>query len=535
MNSRTAVSILKACPTTGAAIQSYILQPALKLSTSSLLQDNALDSLIALFRQMIESATIDFHQLLAMLREGLTKDIGKHGIYNLAKCIAAITASTSEDNRQSVLDDVLVLLEGMSTPDDTAKLRQIQLSLLVTGDLGRIIDLSSKAGVADRLKAIYIGYFESSSEDLRSAASYALGNSSVGSPSIFLPAIVGKLDEENKKQQYLLLSALREYIQCSFRKSGDSQNIVNSLSVILASLEKHCSDEEEGIRTMVAECLGSLACAQPEIVLEKLEDMQNSHSVIVATDGVVDATDIVSKQNSLVCWTVATSVKLAISGKVDPSQLTSSMPTFVKLLRVNELHVQNAALLMVYSAVHHQKQVVTSLLKDPIIPTLYEVATLRMERKVDLGPFKHTVDDALPLRKAALSIFATLETIPGCTDMSAFIPLLVNLLADPSEDIQLQVHQIIISMCARQSTFLVSSIELLVEPLEKNITKKSGSKTGTELERLNDWIKSAVRVMLALSKLEGAMSSQKFAEFVDRVKSNSKFSTMLASLEEEGS
>jgi cullin-associated NEDD8-dissociated protein 1 len=422
----------------------------------------------------------------------------------------------------------------MSTADDTAKVRQLQLALLVTGDLGRIVDLSSKAGVADRLKAIYVGYFESSSEDIRSAASYALGNSSVGSPSIFLPAIVGKLDEENKKQQYLLLSSLREYIQCSFCKSGHSQNIVNSLNVILVSLEKHCTDEEEGIRTMVAECLGSLACVQPEIVLKKLEDMQNSHSVIVVTDGVVDAADEMSKQNALVCWTVATSVKLAISGKVNPFQLASFMPTFVKLLCQNELHVRNAALLMVYSAVHHQQQVVVGLLKDPIIPTLYEVATLRMERKVDLGPFKHTVDDALPLRKAALSIFSTLETIPGCIDMSAFIPLLVNSLSDPSEDIQLQVHQTIISMCVRQSTFLVSSIESFVEPLEKNITKKAGSKTGTELERLNDWIKSAVRVMLALSKLEGAMSSQKFAEFVDRLKSNSKFAIMLASLEEEG-
>ena len=56
---------------------------------------------------------------------------------------------------------------------------------------------------------------------------------------------------------------------------------------------------------------------------------------------------------------------------------------------------------------------------------------------------------------------------------------------------------------------------------------------GTELERLNDWIKSALRVMLTLSKLEGAMNSRNFAEFVERIKGNSKFSLLLAAMEEE--
>jgi hypothetical protein len=50
---------------------------------------------------------------------------------------------------------------------------------------------------------------------------------------------------------------------------------------------------------------------------------------------------------------------------------------------------------------------------------------------------------------------------------------------------------------------------------------------------LNDWIKSALRVMLTLSRLEGAMNSRKFAEFVERVKANSKFTHMVEALELE--
>jgi cullin-associated NEDD8-dissociated protein 1 len=83
------------------------------------------------------------------------------------------------------------------------------------------------------------------------------------------------------------------------------------------------------------------------------------------------------------------------------------MPSFLKLLQKEELSVRNASLLMVYSAAHHMPQVVAGLLKDEIMPSLYEVSKLKLERKVDLGPFTHTVDDGIPLRKAALSIFAT--------------------------------------------------------------------------------------------------------------------------------
>ena len=238
-------------------------------------------------------------------------------------------------------------------------------------------------------------------------------------------------------------------------------------------------------------------------------------------------------KNALFCWTIASSIKLAISGEVKASELATYLPTYVKLLDHTDLHVRIAALLLIYSAVHHMPMVVSSLMKDTILPSLYDVAKLKLERKVDLGPFTHTVDDALPHRKAALSIFATcLENIPGTVDVSEFIVVLAMALGD-TEDIQLQAHQILISMCGRQPSYIVTSIDIFVEPLEKTMNKKPGDKTGTELERLSDWIKSALRVMMTLSKLDGSMNSRKFADFVQRVKENPKFTPLLRSLEEE--
>jgi cullin-associated NEDD8-dissociated protein 1 len=522
---------LKVCPTCGPAVKKHVLPNALVLSTSPLLQDLALDSLLALLEQIVVSCAVDFHDLLAMLRGRLDQASGKHAIYNLAKCIAVITAAATPENRQGVVSETLSSLEGTNTPKEPAELKIVQLALLVSGDLGRIVDLGTMGGVADRLQSIYMGYFESPSEDLKYAAAYALGRASVGAQSVFLPAIVDALAKYDQKKQYLLLSALRGFIQCSYQQSG-GDSIAASLPVIMPHLETHCSDAEEGVRTMVAECLGSLTCMQPALMLQKLQQMVSAHSEIVATKGSVDPEDAASKENALVCWTVASSIKLSISGKVDPTVLAQYMPGFLKLLQQTELSVRNAALLMVYSAVHHMPQVVSGLM-DLIMPSLYEVAEFKLERKVDLGPFTHTVDDALPLRKASLSIFATcLENLPASLDIAAFMPVLAKALGDV-EDVQLQAHQIAISMCLRQPTYLVAAVETFVDPLEKTLHKKQGQKTGTELERLNEWIKSALRAMVALSKLEGAMNSRKFAEFCERTRVNSKFRPILDALEEE--
>jgi cullin-associated NEDD8-dissociated protein 1 len=46
------------------------------------------------------------------------------------------------------------------------------------------------------------------------------------------------------------------------------------------------------------------------------------------------------------------------------------------------------------------------------------------------------------------------------------------------EDVQLQTHQIVLSMCSRHPIPLVAAADSFVEPLEKTVNKKKGSKTG---------------------------------------------------------
>lgn len=124
-----------------------------------------------------------------------------------------------------------------------------------------------------------------------------------------------------------------------------------------------------------------------------------------------------------------------------------------------------------------------------------------MKRVIDLGPFKEKIDDALSLRKTAISIFSScLEKCPSSINIGHFMPVLAAALGDV-EDVQLQAHQILISLCPQYPQEIFAAVETFVDPLAKTIQTKLGTKkTGTEKERILEWGKSAVRVVYVLSR-----------------------------------
>lgn len=84
------------------------------------------------------------------------------------------------------------------------------LALLCLGEIGRRKDLSSHAHIEN----IVIESFQSPFEEIKSAASYALGNIAVGNLSKYLPFILDQIDHQQKKQ-YLLLHSLKEVCSLS--------------------------------------------------------------------------------------------------------------------------------------------------------------------------------------------------------------------------------------------------------------------------------------------------------------------------------
>ena len=171
---------------------------------------------------------------------------------------------------------------------------------------------------------------------------------------------------------------------------------------------------DEGVRNMVAECLGALLTLHAAHVLPKLSKL-------------AEAT---GEPGALQKWTVATALKCAMGGDAPVAEIILARP-FLALLKDDDLDVQRAALLMVNAAVHHQTALIVGLLPGDVLRTLFAKIEIKLERVVDLGPFKHKVDDGLPLRKAALSCVNTiLENCPQQMDAAAFMPFLALGLAD---------------------------------------------------------------------------------------------------------
>lgn len=88
---------------------------------------------------------------------------------------------------------------------------QHMFALLVVGEIGRHIDLS---GVAN-LKQVILASFSPPSEEVKSAASYALGSIAVGNLQQYLPFVLQEI-ESQPKRQYLLLHSLKEVCFLSF-------------------------------------------------------------------------------------------------------------------------------------------------------------------------------------------------------------------------------------------------------------------------------------------------------------------------------
>ena len=80
---------------------------------------------------------------------------------------------------------------------------------------------------------------------------------------------------------------------------------------------------------------------------------------------------------------------------------------------------------------------------------------------------------------------------------------------------------------------MIAAADSFVEPLDKTVHKKKGQKTGTELERVYEWIKSGLRVMLAMAELDGISGARNFMDFVDRIKKSKPHQPFLAQVEDE--
>lgn len=236
-----------------------------------------------------------------------------------------------------------------------------------------------------------ISCFSSTSEDIKGAASHSLGAIAVGNVNYYLPYILNEI-EAQPKRQYLLLHSLKELITSLSQSKNGLQQLMPSVPSIWMQLFKHCECSEEGARNVVAECLGKLVLVNPDELLPHLQQALHSPSALMRT-------------------AVVSAIKFTISDQPQPIDvlLRQCIEQFLMALQDPEPSVRRVALVAFNSAVHNKPNLVRDLLPT-LLPFLYNETQVKKEliREVEMGPFKHTVDDGLDIRKAAFECMYTL-------------------------------------------------------------------------------------------------------------------------------
>ena len=465
-------------------LRDVLLPRALALLQSSLLQGVALRALLSFLAQLAAAQlpSLTYEQLLAkLLALPNATQLSRHSIAALSQAVAACTARATPDQARTTVEQFASQLANGGSV----------LALLCIGEIGRLTDLSAHASL---LPAV-TGGFDAPDEETRAAASYALGNLAAGNLSAFVPHILS-LMASSSAHDYLMLHALKEMIG----SGGDlcAPYTTQLLPRLLAFAER----DEEGVRNVVSECLGRLAAVAPSVVVPELQALVPSPAAATRA-------------------TVIGCLRFAITdiGQSPlPPALQSSLLPFLTLIEDADLKVRRGALLTLNCLAHNKPAAIRELLPK-LLPLLYGETVRRPElvHQVDLGPFKHTVDDGLDLRKAA---FETMETLLARAadrlEFSAFLTHLLDGLKDDG-DIKLLCHRMLIDLSVHPAAapVLVTTLDAMSEPLRLTLTATlKDNAVKQQIERHHELLRSAMRAVRALERMPDVEGVAKFAELL---------------------
>ncbi|XP_071033153.1 cullin-associated NEDD8-dissociated protein 1 isoform X2 [Parasteatoda tepidariorum] len=498
-----------------------ILPEILNLVHSPLLQGAALNSMLEFFQSLVTTKLpgVTYRDLLGRLTAPIcavngqqNQSSGSHLIHkqayhSIAKCVAALTV-TCPNEALPVVQQFLQELKSKRNVDS------IQLfALLAVGEIGKHIDLSS----IPELKTVLLDSFSSQSEEVKTAASFALGSVAIGNLPEYLPFVLSEI-ENQPKRQYLLLHSLKEIISCQSASPATVKLLQPFIQNVWSMLFNHCECTEEGTRNVVAECLGKLTLIDPGHLLPELKAYLSSDSPLARS-------------------TVVTAMKFTISDQPQPidSLLRGCIGDFLKTLKDPDLNVRRVALVAFNSAAHNKPSLIRDLL-DSILPELYNETKVRKEliREVEMGPFKHTVDDGLDIRKAAFEcMYTLLDSCLDRIDIFEFLNHVEDGLRD-HYDIKMLTYLMLVRLASLCPSAVLQRIERLVDPLRVTCTTKvKANSVKQEFEKQDELKRSAMRAFAALLAVPDADKNPLMIDFLAQIKSTPDLQVLFEGIQKD--
>nr|CAG4651567.1 EOG090X00HY [Triops cancriformis] len=502
-------SVAKLHPYTFPPLASAILPEVMALVRSPLLQGSALSSLLEFLQALVAAQLpgLGYRELLPMMVSMVSQgSLHKQAFYSLAQSVAALAVTQDQEAPQLVRQ----FLQDAQKPRSDA---HHIFALLAIGEIGKHVDLRGVTGVCE----VILNSFTSSNEEIKSAASHALGSVALGNLPAFLPFILQQI-EAQAKRQYLLLHSLKEVIAWETSHENGVAKLQPFVSQIWDLLFRHCQCPEEGTRNVVAECLGKLTLSDPQTLLPRLKAALENPSPLMRT-------------------TVVTAVKFTISDQPSPIDplLKPCMGHFLSALQDPDLQVRRVALVAFNSAAHNKPSLIRDLL-DSLLPQLYNETKVRKElvREVEMGPFKHTVDDGLDLRKAAFECMYTL--LDSCLDRLDVFEFLSQVEAGLKDhyDIKMLTYLMLARLAVLCPAAVLQRLDRLVEPLRATCTTKvKAYSVKQEYEKQDELKRSAMRATAALLAIPESDKNPQLHDFVTQIKTTPELQTLFESTQKD--
>ncbi|RDB24577.1 Cullin-associated NEDD8-dissociated protein 1 [Hypsizygus marmoreus] len=486
-------------------VEKNLLSDIYIIAHSPLLSNVALESLLEFFSALVQAD----NQIATHVVPNLVISVEKAPRHeasptNVAKCIAQVVESQLNIAAGTIAEYAKNLKKGSK-----AKPSLVVLSLLIVGELGRFIDMSTQSEVFFHA----IDHFTSEQEDMRMAAAFAAGNIAIGNLHQFLPTIVHMVERDPKKR-LLSLHALKEVVtHCSH---GQLEGVADLLWV---PLFENSENSEETTRNVAAACIGKLATTHPSRYLPQL------HARIKEPNAATRATVV-----SAIRYTFA-----------DTSQsydelLAPLLVDFLSLMLDDDLTVRRLALSSFNSAARNKSHLVREHLPT-LLPSLYKETFVNPEliRTVQMGPWTHKVDDGLEARKTAYeTMYTLLDTCLTKLDLHEFLSRVIPGLSDDSDEIKVISHMMLFRLAQVAPAAVSQHLDEATPLLEKTMKGATVTKDTVkqDLERAAELQRSALRAVAALSKV-GAGVSARFDAFVEDLRKSAtwgqEFRELLAS------
>ena len=384
-------------------------------------------------------------------------------------------------------------VKELQTQQDEAK-KCLALSVLGEASL--------RMGTAGPLQpSNFTPYFADQSDKVKLSAAVALGRAGAGNVKVYLPSIMQSLSGQNTP--YFLLHSVKELLQHSTAEEEIKPYTQQLWQNILSS------GQAEDNKVVGAECIGRLAIIDPAAYLPQFQILLQNQNPIIRGMVVSALRYVFADTNS----TYDTHLRPII------------IPMLATMLSDTDLDNQRLSLATFNSALHNKPALILPNLQD-LLPFAMNATLIRPElvREVQMGPFKHKVDDGLEMRKSAYeTLYALLDTPASRQrlDMPAFYDRVVAGLGDE--------HEIKILCCLVLSKLLVIApaesgrrLNSLAQAFRAILAfKPKDNAVKQELEKVAEQQKAVVRVTVVFSKALVAGAGDEsggWREYVDWVR-----------------